>query len=482
MICERVLEEEQVWEKITCGEYQLDLIAVDDDLLSLELDSSYKECYLDGDRTCLFYVARALMKLQTIFGTIPTLKGKGKCSKLVVDMLLRMRKEMKEEESSKPPEIDQLILIDRDIDLITPMCTELTYEGLIDEIFGITYSYVDLDPEIVGKEKGKKLKTPLNNNDQLYSHLRYMNFSAVGPLLNKKAKEIDLYYKERHEAKTVTQLREFTKKFTMAQQEHASLRVHTGIAEKILEITKAPAFRKHLEFEQSLLAGVDANDEYLEDCIGKRDPLLRVLRALCLQSLTHNGIKAKQLEYYKREILQTYGYQYLFTLQNLEKLGLLKKQESKSSYPALRKNLHLIVEDVNEASPTDIAYVYSGYAPLSIRVIQSAFKTGWRSKEKDEVLKLLPGPIVEETQRLAAKDSGARLRDNTVTLVFFIGGVTFTEIAALKWLSKEDEQTYGDIVVGTTKLISGNSLLTSVMEEIEMLISKEPEKPPPTKK
>ena len=192
----------------------------------------------------------------------------------------------------------------------------------------------------------------------------------------------------------------------------------------------------------------------------------------------------------------------MFTLQNLEKLGLLKKQESKSSYPALRKNLHLIVEDVNEANPTDIAYVYSGYAPLSIRVIQSAFKTGWRSKEKDEVLKLLPGPIVEETQRLIAKDNGnkfkmsdlliifegGRLRDNPVTLVFFIGGVTFTEIAALKWLSKEDEQTYGDIVIGTTKLISGNSLLTSVMEEIEIMNSKElekpplAEKPPPTKK
>jgi hypothetical protein len=51
-------------------------------------------------------------------------------------------------------------------------------------------------------------------------------------------------------------------------------------------------------------------------------------------------------------------------LDNLEKLGLLKKQEGKSSFNVLRKNLQLIVEDIDEKNPNDIAYVYSGYDPL----------------------------------------------------------------------------------------------------------------------
>jgi vacuolar protein sorting-associated protein 33A len=33
--------------------------------------------------------------------------------------------------------IDSLIIIDRHVDMITPMLTQLTYEGLIDEFFGI---------------------------------------------------------------------------------------------------------------------------------------------------------------------------------------------------------------------------------------------------------------------------------------------------------------------------------------------------------
>ena len=33
--------------------------------------------------------------------------------------------------------IDMIVLIDRDVDMVTPLCTQLTYEGLIDEILGI---------------------------------------------------------------------------------------------------------------------------------------------------------------------------------------------------------------------------------------------------------------------------------------------------------------------------------------------------------
>lgn len=35
------------------------------------------------------------------------------------------------------PQIDQLILIDRSVDLITPLATQLTYDGLIDQFFTI---------------------------------------------------------------------------------------------------------------------------------------------------------------------------------------------------------------------------------------------------------------------------------------------------------------------------------------------------------
>ena len=42
--------------------------------------------------------------------------------------------------------------------------------------------------------------------------------------------------------------------------------------------------------------------------------------------------------------------------------------------------------------------MYSGYAPLSVRLAQYLARPGWRSI--NEVLNLLPGPKVEEVQQI----------------------------------------------------------------------------------
>lgn len=473
MLCERHLEEEGVYGDVTLGEFQLDLIPFEKDVLSLEMEDSFRECFLDGDRTSLFYVARSIMKLQSTFGIIPHIKGKGSCAKGVAEMLLRMRREMGADEPTQiVPEIDTLILIDRQTDMVTPMCTQLTYEGLIDEVFGINNGLVDLDPELVGKaeeasKKGiKKIKTPLNSNDKLFAFLRDVNFGVLGPLLNKKAKEIDEYYKKRYDFKTVSEIRDFMKGLGSYQTEHQSLRTHTSVAEHILRVTKGSNFHKQLSAEQDLLLGNNPPNDYIEECISRQEPLVKVLRLLVLYSMTNQGIKQKEYEFFKTEILSAYGYEYLFTLNNLERLGLIKKQEGKKTFDVVRNRLRLVVENINEAEPNDIAYVYSGYAPVSVRLVELA--NSWR--QMVDVLNTLPGPSFEQDQQLpeGVLQVGGATGASKVHLVFFIGGVTFTEIAAIRWLSQQDDNR--EYIIATTKLINGDTLLSSLMENIEVFL------------
>lgn len=47
---------------------------------------------------------------------------------------------------------------------------------------------------------------------------------------------------------------------------------------------------------------------------------------------------------------------------------------SRSTFAQCRRLLRLIVDDVDEFHPNDISYVYSGYAPLSIRLVQCAMQ------------------------------------------------------------------------------------------------------------
>ena len=62
----------------------------------------------------------------------------------VVDMMLRMRRELSGQEPQITPQIDNLLILDRNVDLLTPLLSQLTYEGLIDEIFDISNSKLEM--------------------------------------------------------------------------------------------------------------------------------------------------------------------------------------------------------------------------------------------------------------------------------------------------------------------------------------------------
>jgi len=50
------------------------------------------------------------------------------------------------------PEIDTVVLLDREVDLVTPLLTPLTYGGLIDEFIGIQSGCIKIDPHLAGDE------------------------------------------------------------------------------------------------------------------------------------------------------------------------------------------------------------------------------------------------------------------------------------------------------------------------------------------
>lgn len=156
IICEQILEDEQVLEHIsTIGEYSLGLVPLDSDILSLEMPDMFKQCYVDGDTSALNAVAQSLHKLQTTFGLINNIKAKGAASKKVIQKLLHLRREVTQNHVNNsniannsaddtanktnlsqgnnavyPPihHIDTVVVLDREVDLVSALTTPLTYE------------------------------------------------------------------------------------------------------------------------------------------------------------------------------------------------------------------------------------------------------------------------------------------------------------------------------------------------------------------
>lgn len=107
-------------------------------------------------------------------------------------------------------------------------------------------------------------KQALNSSDPLYASLRDANFAIVGTILNRMARRLSDDYEGRHQAKTVSQIRDFVNKLSGLQAEHQSLRLRiypfecplisdTNLAENIMSYTSSDTFSRTLEVQQSML-------------------------------------------------------------------------------------------------------------------------------------------------------------------------------------------------------------------------------------
>ncbi|CAI5522763.1 unnamed protein product [Closterium sp. Naga37s-1] len=507
-ICNRILEQEGLVgdPRVAVGEYPLEMIPVDHDLLALDLHTIYKDVHVDSDPTSTLQVARVLANFQSVFGVPPVLKGKGVAAQRVAQAMSQLMKEQKSHVAPvEHPSVDMMVLIDRQVDMVTPACTQLTYEGLLDELLHVANGAVEVDPAVMGvTSNARKIKVPLNSNDKLFQDLRGRNFGSAAELLRAKAVEMKSEYANLRQRpqrdasplrsaaapgdqgaasaagsgggeQTVSELKDFVKKLNVLPE----LTRHTNLAGHISQVTNRPAFGALISTEQTILEArsIDSACEYIEDAMSQGHPMSTVLRLLSLVSLTNGGIPKARFDHLRREFLQAYGFLHVFSLDNFERAGLIKRQEGRSTWAAVKRSLRLIVDDDDDANPRDIAFTFSGYAPLSVRLLQQAIQPGgWRVM--DEVTKTATGPTFEWEQ----SPDGTTHRDVTnrtpsamrrgpsesvprLVAAVFLGGVTFAEIAALRFLSMQDSAITSFLII-TTNIVSGNSLLQPLIETV----------------
>jgi vacuolar protein sorting-associated protein 33A len=504
-VSDRLLEEAGVLGDVTISELPIYFFPLERDLLSLELDGAFRDLYLGKDVTPTYLLARALMGIQETQGLFPRLIGKGDNAKRVATLLDRMRQELlvgrDSSESTRAgltpsTTVESVIIIDREVDLVTPLLTQLTYEGLIDEVFNIQHNQTKVDTTVVGasaqpssaNSQSRKRPIQLDSSDKLYDQLRDTNFAIVPNLLHKvavKLQKVQKDYEANRNTKTIAELTEFVGSLPQFQSEQHSVRIHSGLAEEIMKHTRSDMFKGLLEVQQNLAAGAEPSSQFdkIEELIARDTPIREVLRLLCIYSCISGGIKPKELDQFRRLILAGYGYQHILTLHNLEKLQLILSRSSplaamipmtsnadaagtKTNYSYLRRQLRLIVDEVKEDDPNDVSYVYSGYAPLSIRLVQCILQKqyllkvtkgnggtstaagsggaaqGWHGF--DDAVKHVRGQTFYELQKGEDKAVKARAllsggSEKQTVFVVFVGGITFTEIAALRFIAQQEK-------------------------------------------
>jgi len=502
--CMECLNHSNVRANVKVVECGIHFFPTDRDIISMEMPGVFNDFHVRDNPSGAFYTAKALMFLQSKFGTFPTVHGIGAAAKVVIEVMSRLRREEQLSDAAKelkptrgitqpgvPPvaplrpqskeglvagqpasgpggaerlaSVDEVIIVDRRVDLFSVLCSQFTYQALIDMVFGINNQSADLTGVAWAKERNKE-QVRLSSEDVVYREVRDLHIDKLGPLLQEKAQAIQKTYAEKDDIKHASEMSEYIKKFKTAQSAHPLLELHINLAQSVRDAIQTDDYRQHLKFEDEITAQTAQTSllECIEDWIDDLKPFHEVMRLLCLHSLVNNGIKKKDLDQTKKVILQAYGYEHLLTLCNLEKVGLLRYQQGKSGWSSIKQKFNLFPEDTTS---DDISYAYSGYVPLSVRLVQmtKSVRGGWRGCK--DALNLLWGSA-EELKQIDEVDIAKPLAEiasparPSVTLVVFVGGLTYGEMATLRKLSEQEGGR--KFLVLTTELLNARKLFKSL--------------------
>ena len=420
----------------------IDIFQLDYDLLSLENNNSFRDIYIDKNLNSLSSLSRAIVKYETVFGRIKFKYSKGFYSKKLTEILNR-EEEALNNNLNNENETLACFIFDRNIDMITPLCTNYVYEGILDDYIGIDFNSISINTKILEKESKVEniKKIDLSEKDKFYSSVKDFNFNKIKKFFPERLTELNKENLDKEK-----------------KIEKNSLTNHINISDYVLRNQKYPIFKFYQNFEKSLLKGELPNklNDFIEDELSKKANEYNLLKIVCLESIIHSGIKYKVYEQIKKDFLNVYGYQEIFLWHNLERIEMLKQQDNNTFYSDANKKLQLIFDNVDINDPNDISYTYNGYAPMLIRLIEKAISPGGWNAIKD-LLKKIPGDTNFPSDET---DIFTTSVDKQFILLVFIGGITYGELAAIRLLNKKNRNK--KFIVITTGMINTKKIFDSL--------------------
>jgi hypothetical protein len=305
--CDDFLYSNNLFYEDKISQINMDLVPLEDDLLSLEQPDNFAHHMLQDDDIYKVYVQQSVHRLEAVYGRIGTKMAIGKISQQIINRVELNTLNIDQGSGGglvgQEQEIDGLIMIDRDVDPITPFCCNQTYEGFLDEFFGIQVCNITVQNSVVyPDEKVRKEKNipengttdlTLTNEDSIFKEIRNKHFNVISNILNNRIMEIQTLLDDKSQ-QDYKQIEEYFKKikaldpvksFQIASA-HVNLKYHIGQAMKEFDY---PHIYK-LEMLSILGEDLKTIHQMLETKMTKQYDRLKILRALVLLSVTQGGI------------------------------------------------------------------------------------------------------------------------------------------------------------------------------------------------
>ncbi|CAN3369464.1 hypothetical protein DICA3_F25532 [Diutina catenulata] len=297
-----------------------------------------------------------------------------------------------------------LVVLDRALDWVPAVMDQVTYEGLIDDSFGLSYGVVgkgqtgqtgqtsaqpgqashgshthsahSQHPSAGGASSGSSTlasflppstvalpaEAQLPPDDPLLRHLRHLNFSSVGPRLNRVARALQEHQAAmRPDEWDVAQLRGVVASVGTWAQQQQSVKRHTAVSEQIL----AAMDREWLAFETEVF-----DDEYPAQAARVRQMLARQARwdravaAVVLVSVVNDGVRRRDWEQWRGDVADNWGAGAWGVVEALRRHGVVAVADEGDFLTTFTRGKDKPPEDVDRSSAN---LGITGAEPVAVR-------------------------------------------------------------------------------------------------------------------
>ncbi|KAI6183231.1 L51-S25-CI-B8 domain-containing protein [Aphelenchoides bicaudatus] len=324
---------------------------------------------------------------------------------------------------------DQIIVIDRLMDPVTPLLEQFSFSGMLDTLFGIGIKNVIEVPEEVLKEtellanckEGPVKKIQLES--EVYRDLIHLSSENARLEIQRILSELHKIEETQKSISSASDIKRFMPSLTKLVKQKGLASNALGLL-FICQCSYAqPSNSAQIRCEQEILAGVFNQStvvEFIEDLIidGGQNAI-PALRLICLQSLVYNGLTSKTWHEYQKLLVQSFGPNAVAWCLNLQISGLIyvAGSSNNSKFSQLSNELKRM-RCVVEQEP--LASYYVNYVPLMVRVLEQKLRENWKGFEM-QINERLKG------QSMAPSQIPKRA-------LFVVGGLTRSEIACIRAL------------------------------------------------
>ena len=478
-LCQETVERAHL-KKLTLMELHVDVVPLESYMFVVPAPYCFRRCFIEGDITDIYTISRSLLKLQLIKGVPTRIFTAGAMATRVYELMEQQKMQIGLNFFSAEREFDELFIIDRTCDLVTPLVTQMTYGGYMDDRFDVQYGLLNLPKGVQYQDLDGNVSQSIllsDASDGVYSETRGLTMLKAADVIGKMQREISEVQDQMKEAAGFNQWNVHRKRAERLLELKPLISMHLDLSIKMNETGRLD--RKSFNFEYDMLIQSD-NDRCLITQMLNSGRVIDAIRLLCLDSCTSGGVQAKTISDIQRRVIGQCGFDAVGDFINLEKCGLLKPFTglfdplgNKKKWGEMRKKLHLVLDELvnkydadgNDLGPADVGESYSQYVPLLVRLVQSGMKGDWNGGTTDQLLSKAQIPHAVHGEAAPRKSTIDGSQSKKV-LVFVVGGVTESEVSIFRQLGKiifDDEMEFH---VGSTTVTTGSKLIREVCPAI----------------